>query len=86
MCSSDLDDRIVELEALQEANDKVVLGYCSRITKLEAALKECADDLEEEIDARYDGTRHLTSQQRKWERDMETVNAARAALEGKTDD
>ena len=63
------DKRIAELEALQEANDRAVLDYCSRITKLEAALKPFAEI--EPIDT--------------WPREKELVLAARAALESKKD-
>ena len=60
--------RIAELEAVQEANDKVVLGYCLRITKLEALAKELADELADY--APYGD-------------DDDLVQSARAALEGK---
>lgn len=59
-----------EIERLRAENEK-----------LRAALKECAQDLEAEINARYqiDGKVH-PAEQRKYDRDMSTVRAAAAAL------
>lgn len=61
----------------------------ARIAELEAALKDCADDLEAEVDARYricpDNTVH-PAMQRKYEMDLLSVRAARAALENKKND
>ena len=51
------------------------------IEELMALLKECADDLEEELDNRY-GNVHPAMQKR-YDMDMAPVRAARAALEKK---
>ena len=54
----------------------------ARVAKLEEVLKECADDLEAEFLHRYklnDGTIH-PAQQRDFDRDMDLVVRARAAL------
>ena len=60
----------------------------ARIAALEAALKNCADDLEAEIDARYrilpGGTIHAATLA-DYDRDMATVREARWVLEGKDD-
>lgn len=53
------------------------------IEELMALLKECADDLEEELDNRY-GNVHPAMQKR-YDMDMAPVRAARAALEKKND-
>jgi hypothetical protein len=54
----------------------------ARVAKLEEVLKECADDLEAEFLHKYrlhDGTIH-PAQQRDFDRDMDLVVRARAAL------
>ena len=50
------------------------------IERLRVLLKQCSDELEEEIDARYDAMLAYPNYQRKHENDMATVKAARAAL------
>ena len=46
------------------------------------ALKDCADDLESEINARYNGPSQVhPALQRRYERDMEPVVVARRLLE-----
>ena len=52
-----------------------------RISALEAALKECADDLEASVNAEYRGTLDYPSQKRKYDRDMGPVLRARSLLE-----
>ena len=76
-----------EIEKLEEAN----LTSKDRIEDLEALLKDCADDLEAEIEARYGQSK--SHQPLKYACDMVPVIAARAALNGekasipeKTDD
>jgi hypothetical protein len=44
------------------------------------AGRECADDLESVLRARYEGTLDYPSQAQRFERDMEPVRALRAAL------
>lgn len=48
--------------------------------KLRSLLKDCADDLEAEINARYDRVLHVPAMRKDYDRDMETVNKAREAL------
>jgi hypothetical protein len=52
----------------------------ARVRELEAGLRECADELEWEIRARYGEPVH-PAEQRKFERDMAIVVRARALLE-----
>jgi hypothetical protein len=52
-----------------------------RVERLEAALKECADELEAEFRNRHSPDLHPSSE-RRFNRDMETVRDARAALKG----
>jgi primosomal protein N'' len=52
--------------------------------RLRDALTDCANDLEAEIVARYDGILHYPSQRVKYDLDMSTVEKARAALKGDT--
>ena len=54
--------------------------HSSRVEMLEGALKDCADDLENYVSHEHqfrDDYPHIMA---KWERDMEPVNKARAAL------
>ena len=57
-----------------------------REAALEAALRECADDLAQWLEASYkpSGQPIHPSQQRRYERDMEPVLRARALLEKKS--
>lgn len=55
----------------------------ARIAELEALLKDCADDLEAEVEARYGETSKKCMPHR-YERDMAPVIAARAALNGES--
>ena len=48
--------------------------------KLRAALRDCADDLAAELEARYHRTLDYPSQKRKYDRDMAPVLTARALL------
>ena len=83
--------RIAELEKAQakDAEEEYVRRIKdARIAELEAAnaelrvlLKDCADDLEAEVDERYGETSKKCMPHR-YERDMAPVVAARAALNG----
>ena len=66
--------RIAELEAVLEANDKIVLDYCSRITKLEAALLPFAEFGDVDVSS---GEEDL-----EWGISGKMLRAALAALEG----
>lgn len=52
-----------------------------RASELETLLKDCADDLEAEIKARYGDEIH-PAMRAKFDADMAVVTAARAALKG----
>ena len=57
---------------------EVIERLRARVAKLEALLKTCADELEEQVEARYAKTKpHL---ERQYERDIEPVRQARLAL------
>lgn len=48
--------------------------------RLRALLKDCADDLAGEVESRYQGIKDHPAMTPRYERDMEPVIAARAAL------
>jgi len=51
--------------------------------KLRAALKECADDLEEEINGKYRGSQNIyIHEMHRFDRDMAPVTNARKLLQG----
>jgi len=53
------------------------------IEKLRAALKECADDLEEEINGKYRGSQNIyIHEMHRFDRDMAPVTNARKLLQG----
>ena len=55
-----------------------LLALRARVAKLETVLRECADELEEHVEARYAKTKpHL---ERQYERDIDPVRQAREAL------
>ena len=54
----------------------------ARIAELEAALKDCADELETWVDDLYARGSVPAGYGTKYERDVEVVQAARAALKG----
>lgn len=82
-----LDARVLryKLIASKAINEQVEIRekYDARIAELEALLKECADDLDAELNNRY-GNVHPAMQKR-YDMDMAPVRAARAALEKKND-
>lgn len=55
----------------------------ARIQRLAAVLVELADDCEAEVEHRYKGIKDHPAMTPKYERDMDAVRRARAALEGK---
>jgi len=55
----------------------------AEIERLKALVKELADELDVLVEARYSGTKGYPSEQRRYERDIEPVKRARAALEDK---
>lgn len=50
------------------------------IAELRAALAECADELEVEIEERYRGLKDHPAMERRYKRDIASVLRARAAL------
>jgi hypothetical protein len=73
--------RIAGLEYEARLFDEALGNAHARIAELEALLKDCADDLEAEVDARY-GENAKKCMPHRYERDMAPVVAARAALNG----
>ncbi len=73
-------------EGTDPSQSAEIAALRARVEGLEAALRECADDLEAEVRATH-GADHPDgihpSQERKYERDMEPVDRARALLEKK---
>ena len=65
-----------EATLLRKENGKLQ----AEIERLRAALKECADDLEAELNGRYANTLDYPSQRIKYDRDMTSVRAARTLL------
>lgn len=55
----------------------------AEIGQLRALVKELADDLEAEVEGHYHNTKNSPSELRRYERDMDSVRRARAALEPK---
>jgi uncharacterized protein YoxC len=55
----------------------------AEIERLKALVKELADELDVLVEARYSGTKGYPSELRRYERDIEPVKRARAALENK---
>ncbi|MEE4109505.1 MAG: hypothetical protein V2I24_09170, partial [Halieaceae bacterium] len=51
----------------------------AHIKRLEALLKECADDLAERVDQEYPDREQYPDMMRRYERDMDCVYRARAA-------
>jgi hypothetical protein len=67
----------------QDANAALIAAARNALPALLRAIKagrECADDLESVLRARYEGTLDYPSQAQRFERDMEPVRALRAAL------
>lgn len=56
------------------------VAFALEIERLRVALRECADDLEAEINGRYRWPDVHPAQQPQYERDMVTVRQAREAL------
>jgi hypothetical protein len=66
-----------------ERDIRLIAAARNALPALLAAIKagrECADDLESVLRARYEGTLDYPSQAQRFERDMEPVRALRAAL------
>lgn len=74
-------ERIEQLDALLRECADGLGERDSRIEQLEAMLRECADELAAEIDARYPNREAYPSEMHRYQRDMDTVNRARALLE-----
>lgn len=88
---NELDDVILNLHSLSDrdrrvadaARRKAALSAAeARIKRLEALLVELADDCEAEVEHRYKGIKDHPAMTPRYERDMDTVRRARAALEG----
>lgn len=62
------------------AETDIVVRLHGKILALRAALKECADELEAEIEAHYKGLLVYPVMQRKRARDLEIIDRARKLL------
>ena len=51
------------------------------IDRMAEVLTECAQDLEAEVEAKYDGIMQYPASKRRYERDIEPVNKAKKILE-----
>lgn len=72
---------MVERDELYYANLTREMDLRERAERAEAALRECADDLEAELRARYEmGSDKKIYMQARFERDMQPVANARAVL------
>lgn len=69
----------VVIESLP-ARDALLEEAAAEIERLRGLLKECANDLAAEIEHRYDRMKDHPAMMPKYERDMEPVTRARAAL------
>jgi ElaB/YqjD/DUF883 family membrane-anchored ribosome-binding protein len=64
-----------------EAHESAKRG--AEIEKLRALLKECADELADQVEGQYAKTKDHPAMKRRYDRDMQPVRDARAALERK---
>ena len=75
----DFDIRAPDCGTVNEG--KANARLCAAAPELYAALMECADDLEAEIEARYPpAIREYPGEKRRYDRDIAVVHRARAAL------
>jgi hypothetical protein len=58
-------------------------NQCPDCERLRALLKECADELADQIEGQYAKTKDHPAMKRRYDRDMQPVLDARAALERK---
>lgn len=57
-----------------------IADYVKEILALRGLLTECADDLDAEIEGRYDGTKDHPAMKRRYDRDRDAVVRAREFL------
>jgi len=80
------DDQPGERQCVREARmdlGGLLMEAADEIEKLRAALKECADDLEEEINGKYRGSQNIyIHEMHRFDRDMAPVTNARKLLQG----
>lgn len=70
-----------ETEENAEFPGEIKYVRADELDRLRVALRDCADDLEAEINAKYQAAnRAYPSEERRFQRDMETVRQARAEL------
>jgi hypothetical protein len=67
---------------LQDPSEDLVIEAADEIEKLRALLKECADELADQVEGQYAKTKDHPAMKRRYDRDMQLVRDARAALEG----
>ena len=83
-------NEIAVFERTSAQTSSVLIVECLRLraenAELRERLRDCADDLEAEIKARYpNGAVTYPSEYRRYRNDMLTVDAARQALGGSND-
>lgn len=71
-----------ELAQMVSAYEAALSAAEARIERLWALLVELADDCEAEVENRYKGIKDHPVMTPRYERDMDTVRRARAALKG----
>lgn len=64
-----------------DASTRLSGAFFAYINQLKEALRDCADELEVEIKARYEGTLQYPVQQRRFQRDQSSIERAKAILE-----
>lgn len=69
-----------DISTAREANAALIVRAVNTHAELIEALKECADDLEAEIEARYQDIKDNPAITKRYERDMEPVVCARKAI------
>lgn len=67
----------------EQAGNAEIKKLRAENARLRALVKDLADDLESELKAHYDGTLQYPGERRRFERDMDSVYRARAALAAK---
>jgi hypothetical protein len=80
------DDEIERLQGLLHMHGNIVVAMATKDTEIErlrALLKECADELADQVEGQYAKTKDHPAMKRRYDRDMQPVRDARAALERK---
>jgi len=76
-----LDELANEIEALRKSVTQIMRDDLSEIERLRALLKECSDELADQVEGQYAKSKEHPAMKRRYDRDMQPVLDARAALE-----